>query len=400
MEEEVPSTSSSSSNLQIVEVNPEEGIKIKEEDMQIKTEIEVPKKPTATIALPFSPFSAGMKPKPNQTIKIYHIPAANGIGSTKPPIIKAIKLERASKLNIIKKQNKEIQPKPSPIEVSSENMPKPAPVPVPNVLLKPQLKEVMKSKALTPAKKKKELKLMDQFIEQEQRPPPSIKADKYCWYKHDRAVLARDKTVTFVLSTEKLNGTFAVGVVHDSPEYQHIKITQLLKRGSSGEHPRKKDFSRSEDPVFEVWTDRIKKEDVSYTDVQVGKYGPIKMAILHLAYENQMYFKFSTESTALFLEAIAHLWNLVYLQLTDAGGDYKADYLEIDKMEARKLPIQIVAVIRRNKPTKDYRVQSVENTGLKGYLINKIIEELKEMEETELKEVYSSILSRKVKVEK
>ena len=165
-----------------------------------------------------------------------------------------------------------------------------------------------------------------------------------------------------------------MGVVHDSPEYQHIKITQLLKRGSSGEHPRKKDFSRSEDPVFEVWTDRIKKEDVSYTDVQVGKYGPIKMAILHLAYENQMYFKFSTESTALFLEAIAHLWNLVYLQLTDAGGDYKADYLEIDKMEARKLPIQIVAVIRRNRPSKadkEYKIKSVENTGLKGSFANR-----------------------------
>ena len=102
-----------------------------------------------------------------------------------------------------------------------------------------------------------------------------------------------------------MNGTFAVGVVHDSPEYQHIKITQLLKRCGKGEHPRKKDLSRSEDPVFEVWTDRIKKEEVSYTDVQVGKYGPIKMAILHLAHENQMYFKFSTESTALFLEAIA-----------------------------------------------------------------------------------------------
>ena len=40
------------------------------------------------------------------------------------------------------------------------------------------------------------------------------------------------------------------------------------------------------------------------------------------------------------------------------------------------------------------------NDPFKGYLINKIIEELKEMEETELKEVYSSILSRKVKVEK
>ena len=101
------------------------------------------------------------------------------------------------------------------------------------------------------------------------------------------------------------------------------------------------------------------------------------MAILHLAHENQMYFKFSTESTALFLEAIAHLWNLVYLQLTDAGGDYKADYLEIDKMETRKLPIQIVAVIRRNKPTKDYRIQSVENVGLKGTFANRIIENIK-----------------------
>ena len=84
-----------------------------------------------------------------------------------------------------------------------------------------------------------------------------------------------------------------------------------------------------------------------------------------------------TESTALFLEAIAHLWNLVYLQLTDAGGDYKADYLEIDKMETRKLPIQIVAVIRRNKPTKDYRIQSVENVGLKGIFANRIIESIK-----------------------
>jgi hypothetical protein len=40
------------------------------------------------------------------------------------------------------------------------------------------------------------------------------------------------------------------------------------------------------------------------------------------------------------------------------------------------------------------------NDNFKGYLVNKIIEELREMEETELREVYSSILSRKVKVEK
>ena len=40
------------------------------------------------------------------------------------------------------------------------------------------------------------------------------------------------------------------------------------------------------------------------------------------------------------------------------------------------------------------------NDDFKGYLVNKIIEELREMEETELREVYSSILSRKVKVEK
>jgi len=153
-------SSSSSSNLQIVQVNPEEfkqETEIKNE-IPVKTEIEVPKKPTATIALPFSPFSAGMKPTPNQTIKVCRIPAANGSGSSKPPIIKAIKLERASKLNIIKKQHKEIQPKPSlPNEVPIESSPKPAPLPT-NVLLKPQLKEVMKSKALTPAKKEKRIK--------------------------------------------------------------------------------------------------------------------------------------------------------------------------------------------------------------------------------------------------
>merc|ERR1712012_1443775 len=74
-----------------------------------------------------------MKPSPNQTIKIYHIPAANGKGSKKPPIIKAIKLEKGTKLNmsslnILRKQQKNIEIKPKP---------EPSPSPGPGASLSP-----------------------------------------------------------------------------------------------------------------------------------------------------------------------------------------------------------------------------------------------------------------------
>merc|ERR1712012_304018 len=114
-----------------------------------------------------------MKPSPNQTIKIYHIPAANGKGSKKPPIIKAIKLEKGTKLNmsslnILRKQQKniEIKPKPEPspspgpgaspglspspssnpgpsLSPSSNPGPSPSPIliPVPGPAKEPSLKE-------------------------------------------------------------------------------------------------------------------------------------------------------------------------------------------------------------------------------------------------------------------
>ena len=164
----------------------------------VETQVETIKKPTTAIALPFSPFSAGGKPKANQTIKIYHIPAANGSGASKPPIIKTIKLEKGAKFpqnpkfNILRKaQPKEIKPKPGPIETAS------ASEIAAKIMMKPQLKGVTKPQiakpqaltkpqgtTLTPAKKRKELKLLNQSLPepQEQRPPPSITADKYCWY--------------------------------------------------------------------------------------------------------------------------------------------------------------------------------------------------------------------------
>ena len=167
----------------------------------VETQVETIKKPTTAIALPFSPFSVGRKPTANQTIKIYHIPAANGSGASKPPIIKTIKLEKGAKFpqnpkfNILRKaQPKEIKPKPGPNETASTAS---ASELAAKILLKPQLKGVEKPKiskpqaltkpqgtTLTPAKKRKELKLLNQAMPepQEQRPPPSITADKYCWY--------------------------------------------------------------------------------------------------------------------------------------------------------------------------------------------------------------------------
>merc|ERR1712083_1008024 len=109
-----------SPKLKVIDVGAEKVSEKSEtiDEQKVETKIDTIKKPTTAIALPFSPFSSAMKPTPNQTIKIYHIPAANGSGSSKPPIIKAIKLERASnslasKLYIIKKQHTEIQSKPS-----------------------------------------------------------------------------------------------------------------------------------------------------------------------------------------------------------------------------------------------------------------------------------------------
>ena len=132
-----------SPKLKVIDVGAEKVSEKSEtiDEQKVETKIDTIKKPTTAIALPFSPFSSAMKPTPNQTIKIYHIPAANGSGSSKPPIIKAIKLEKGSKLSIsspiIKQENKEIKPKSTPKKTASESPPK--------ILLKPALKTVMKT---------------------------------------------------------------------------------------------------------------------------------------------------------------------------------------------------------------------------------------------------------------
>ena len=66
-----------------------------------------------------------------------------------------------------------IKPKSTtPKKTTSESPPK--------ISLKPALKSVMKTQVAT---KKKDLKLLNSMPEiQDQRPPPSIRADKYCWY--------------------------------------------------------------------------------------------------------------------------------------------------------------------------------------------------------------------------
>ena len=57
-------------------------------------------------------------------------------------------------------------------------------------------------------------------------------------------ILARGKTSTLRISNEPRNGTFAIGVVHGSPDYFTDKITQLQHKTPKGIHPKKKDFTR------------------------------------------------------------------------------------------------------------------------------------------------------------
>ena len=71
-----------------------------------------------------------------------------------------------------------------------------------------------------------------------------------------------------------------------------------------GIHPKKKDFTRGDDPVFSIWTDRTAKESITFMDLSVGKYKAVKMAFVNLANERDMYLNFNTESTALCLESL------------------------------------------------------------------------------------------------
>ena len=75
----------SSKKLKVIDVRAEKVSEKSEniDEQKVETKMDTIKKPTTAIALPFSPFSSAMKPTPNQTIKIYHIPGANGSGSSK-----------------------------------------------------------------------------------------------------------------------------------------------------------------------------------------------------------------------------------------------------------------------------------------------------------------------------
>merc|ERR1712047_54871 len=177
---------------------------------------------------------------------------------------------------------------------------------------------------------------------------PQFLEGRYNMKKKGKWILARGKTSTLRISSEPCSGTFAIGVVHGSPDYFTDKITQLQHKTPKGIHPKKKDFTRGDEPVFSIWTDRTSKDSATFMDLSVGKYKTVKMSIVHLANERDVYLNFNTESTALCLESLGQLWNLVVLELTETETNYEAGFQDLDRMEDRKIPIKVVSVLRRN----------------------------------------------------
>ena len=53
------------------------------------------------------------------------------------------------------------------------------------------------------------------------------------------------------------------------------------------------------------------------------------MAFVNLANERDMYLNFNTESTALCLESLGQLWNLVVLELTETETNFEAGTVSI-----------------------------------------------------------------------
>ena len=112
------------------------------------------------------------------------------------------------------------------------------------------------------------------------------------------------------------------------------------------------------------------------------------MAIVHLANERDMYLNFNTESTALCLETMGQMWNLVVLQLTETESNYEAGFRELDKMEEQKIPIKIVSVLRRNTSLSKSANSS---------LIQEVTKEISDLNQSELMQIYHSILQLKAK---
>ena len=149
-----------------------------------------------------------------------------------------------------------------------------------------------------------------------------------------------------------------------------------------------------DEPVFSIWTDRTPKESATFMDLSVGKYKTVKMSIVHLSNERDVYLNFNTESTALCLESLGQLWNLVVLELTETETNYEAGFHDLDRMEDRKIPIKVVSVLRRNAGAnaEAATAKSVENP-----FLSEITKQLSDMPQSELIEVYQHIMHIKAK---
>merc|ERR1712168_787294 len=73
---------------------------------------------------------------------------------------------------------------------------------------------------------------------------PRFMEGKYNMKKKEKWILARNKTSTLRISPSHTNGTYAVGVVHGSPDCFTLRLTQLQHKNPKGIHPKKKDFTR------------------------------------------------------------------------------------------------------------------------------------------------------------
>ena len=134
-------------------------------------------------------------------------------------------------------------------------------------------------------------------------------------------------------------------------------------------------------------------------DLPVGKYKTVKMAIVQLRNERDMYLNFNTESTALCLESLGQLWNLVVLELTETETNFEAGYKDIDHMEETKIPIKIVSVLRRNMgvETKKNTNSSVTQNSGGSALSSEISNQMNDFTHGELMEVYQFVMQIKAR---
>ena len=130
-------------------------------------------------------------------------------------------------------------------------------------------------------------------------------------------------------------------------------------------------------------------------NLSVGKYRMVKMAIVHLANERDMYLNFNTESTALCLESLGQLWNLIVLELTETETNYEAGFKELDTMEENKIPIKVVSGLRRNMDRNG--ISNKKMTSSQNSLMNEVTKQISDMNHSELLELYHYVIQVKSK---